>query len=76
MKARALIVDHMNPSRFLPFCFLWSFNSSLQLNLFKNLVDAIRDHKSPGSEANKVVEHFHKLHAWEQQEIIDFLRSL
>jgi CxxC motif-containing protein (DUF1111 family) len=41
-----------------------------------NLVDAIRDHKSPGSEANKVVEHFHKLHAREQQEIIDFLRSL
>jgi CxxC motif-containing protein (DUF1111 family) len=41
-----------------------------------NLVDAIRDHKSPGSEANKVVEHFNKLHAREQQEIIDFLRSL
>ncbi len=41
-----------------------------------NLVDAIRDHKSPGSEANKVIEHFNKLSAQEQQEIIDFLRSL
>jgi len=41
-----------------------------------NLLDAIRDHKSPGSEANKVIEHFNKLHAREQQEIIDFLRSL
>jgi CxxC motif-containing protein (DUF1111 family) len=41
-----------------------------------NLLDAIREHKSPGSEANKVVEHFHKLHPREQQEILDFLRSL
>jgi CxxC motif-containing protein (DUF1111 family) len=41
-----------------------------------NLVEAIRAHKSPGSEAIKVVEHFNKLHAQEQQEIIDFLRSL
>jgi len=41
-----------------------------------NLVDAIRAHKSSGSEANKVVEHFIKLSTQEQQEIIDFLRSL
>jgi CxxC motif-containing protein (DUF1111 family) len=41
-----------------------------------NLVDAIRAHKSRGSEANKVVEHFNKLSTQEQQEIIDFLRSL
>jgi CxxC motif-containing protein (DUF1111 family) len=41
-----------------------------------NLVEAIRAHRSTGSEANKVVEHFNKLHAQEQQEIIDFLRSL
>ena len=41
-----------------------------------NLVDAIRDHKSPGSEANRVIEHFNKLSPQEQQEIIDFLRSL
>jgi CxxC motif-containing protein (DUF1111 family) len=42
----------------------------------KNLVDAIRAHKSEGSEANKVIEHFDKLHTEEQQAIIDFLRSL
>jgi CxxC motif-containing protein (DUF1111 family) len=41
-----------------------------------NLVDAIRVHKSHGSEANKVIEHFDKLTVHEQQEIIDFLRSL
>ncbi len=41
-----------------------------------NLVDAIRAHRSRGSEANKVIEHFNKLSTQEQQEIIDFLRSL
>jgi CxxC motif-containing protein (DUF1111 family) len=41
-----------------------------------NLVDAIRDHKSRGSEANKVIEHFNRLTTQEQQEVIDFLRSL
>jgi CxxC motif-containing protein (DUF1111 family) len=38
-----------------------------------NLVEAIRDHRSDGSEANK---DFSKLSTQEQQEIIDFLRSL
>ncbi len=41
-----------------------------------NLVEAIRAHKSRGSEANKVIEYFDKLSSVEQQEIIDFLRSL
>jgi CxxC motif-containing protein (DUF1111 family) len=41
-----------------------------------DLLEAIRDHKSKGSEANKVIEHFHKLHPREQQELLDFLRSL
>lgn len=41
-----------------------------------NLVEAIRAHKSHGSEANKVIEHFDKLRTQEQQDIIDFLRSL
>lgn len=41
-----------------------------------NLVEAVRAHKSPGSEANRVIEHFNKLSIQEQQEIIDFLRSL
>jgi len=41
-----------------------------------NLVEAIKAHKSQGSEANKVIERFDKLSAQEQQEVIDFLRSL
>ena len=41
-----------------------------------NLVDAIGDHKSKGSEANRVIHQFDKLTTREQQEIIDFLRSL
>jgi CxxC motif-containing protein (DUF1111 family) len=41
-----------------------------------NLVEAIRAHMSPGSEANKVIDRFNKLSTQEQQGIIDFLRSL
>jgi CxxC motif-containing protein (DUF1111 family) len=41
-----------------------------------NLVNAIRSHQSLGSEANKVIEHFNQLTTEEQQEVIDFLRSL
>jgi CxxC motif-containing protein (DUF1111 family) len=41
-----------------------------------NLVNAIEDHRSRGSEANRVIERFNKLSTKEQQEIIDFLRSL
>jgi CxxC motif-containing protein (DUF1111 family) len=41
-----------------------------------DLVNAIRSHQSLGSEANKVIEHFNKLTTQEQQEVIDFLRSL
>jgi CxxC motif-containing protein (DUF1111 family) len=41
-----------------------------------NLVEAIRDHKSKGSEASRVIEHFNKLSTEERQEIIDFLRPL
>ena len=41
-----------------------------------NLVEAIKDHQSHGSEANKVIEHFDRLSTQEKQEIIDFLRSL
>jgi CxxC motif-containing protein (DUF1111 family) len=41
-----------------------------------NLVEAIRAHKSQGSEANKVIERFEGLRTEEQQEIVDFLRSL
>lgn len=41
-----------------------------------NLIEAIRAHRSRGSEANKVIERFNKLSTQEQQEIVDFLRSL
>ena len=41
-----------------------------------NLVEAIRAHKSRGSEANRVIDQFNKLSTQEQQGIIDFLRSL
>jgi CxxC motif-containing protein (DUF1111 family) len=41
-----------------------------------NLVEAIWDHRSRGSEANRVIEHFNTLTTQEQQEVIDFLRSL
>lgn len=41
-----------------------------------DLIEAIRAHKSPGSEANRVIEQFNKLSPQEQQELIDFLRTL
>jgi|SRR5271165_809048 len=41
-----------------------------------NLVEAIEFHKSSGSEANKVIEHFNRLSTQEKQDIINFLRSL
>jgi CxxC motif-containing protein (DUF1111 family) len=42
----------------------------------KDLVQAIEAHRSKGSEANRVIERFNRQSAGEQQEIIDFLRSL
>ncbi|HKN74365.1 MAG TPA: di-heme oxidoredictase family protein [Candidatus Acidoferrum sp.] len=41
-----------------------------------NLVQAIRAHQSKGSEANKVIEHFNRLTTQQQQDVINFLRSL
>jgi CxxC motif-containing protein (DUF1111 family) len=41
-----------------------------------NLVEAIEDHRSRGSEANKVIESFNHLSTQEQQGVINFLRSL
>ena len=41
-----------------------------------DLVEAIRAHKSEGSEASKVIDRFHKLKLADQQAVIDFLRSL
>jgi CxxC motif-containing protein (DUF1111 family) len=41
-----------------------------------NLVVAIEAHRSPGSEANKVIDRFNRLTALERQDVINFLRSL
>jgi CxxC motif-containing protein (DUF1111 family) len=41
-----------------------------------NLVEAIREHRGKGSEANKVIEQFERMNVREQQEVIDFLRTL
>jgi CxxC motif-containing protein (DUF1111 family) len=41
-----------------------------------NLVQAIEAHRSHDSEANKVIDRFNRLTAREQQDIINFLRSL
>ena len=41
-----------------------------------NLVEAIEAHKSKDSEATKVIDGFNRLKAREQQDIINFLRSL
>jgi CxxC motif-containing protein (DUF1111 family) len=41
-----------------------------------DLIEAIRDHASPGSEANQVVRNFQTLGAADQQDLINFLRSL
>jgi CxxC motif-containing protein (DUF1111 family) len=42
----------------------------------RDLMQAIEDHKSEGSEANKVVDHFNGLKARERQDVLNFLRSL
>jgi CxxC motif-containing protein (DUF1111 family) len=41
-----------------------------------NLVEAIEAHRSPNSEANKVIASFNKLSTQQQQDIVNFLRSL
>jgi CxxC motif-containing protein (DUF1111 family) len=41
-----------------------------------NLLTAIQDHASHGSEATTVEENFFDLSSSQQQEVLDFLRSL
>jgi CxxC motif-containing protein (DUF1111 family) len=41
-----------------------------------NLLEAIHAHQSHGSEANRVIEHFRRLRTEEQQDVLNFLRSL
>jgi CxxC motif-containing protein (DUF1111 family) len=41
-----------------------------------DLVNAIEEHVSPGSEANQVIERFNKLSQTQMQDLLNFLRSL
>jgi CxxC motif-containing protein (DUF1111 family) len=41
-----------------------------------DLLDAIQEHASSGSEANGVIQNFNKLTASQQQDLLNFLRSL
>jgi len=41
-----------------------------------NLITAIQDHASTGSEATTVIQNFNSLSTTQQQELLDFLRSL
>jgi len=41
-----------------------------------NLLEAIHAHQSRGSEANRVIERFRRLNVEEQQDLLNFLRSL
>jgi CxxC motif-containing protein (DUF1111 family) len=42
----------------------------------KDLVDAIREHASDGSEANRVIHNFNRLSPQQEQDLLNFLRSL
>jgi CxxC motif-containing protein (DUF1111 family) len=41
-----------------------------------DLIDAIQQHASDGSEANRVIYHFNRLPPQQQQDLLNFLRSL
>jgi CxxC motif-containing protein (DUF1111 family) len=41
-----------------------------------NMIQAILDHAGPGSEANQVVQNYMQLSPQQQQDLINFLRSL
>jgi CxxC motif-containing protein (DUF1111 family) len=41
-----------------------------------DLVEAVEAHRSRGSEANKIIDRFNRLTVRQQQDIINFLRSL
>lgn len=41
-----------------------------------NLVEAIAEHRGPGSEANRVIARFERLPLQDKQDVINFLRSL
>jgi CxxC motif-containing protein (DUF1111 family) len=41
-----------------------------------NIIQAVLDHASSGSEANRIIDNFQELNASEQQDLVNFLRSL
>jgi CxxC motif-containing protein (DUF1111 family) len=41
-----------------------------------DLVQAIEEHKSPGSEADRVIDRYNRLKPKDKQDLINFLRSL
>ena len=41
-----------------------------------NLIEAIRAHQSSGSEANAVVSNYYRLRDGDEQDLLNFLRSL
>jgi hypothetical protein len=51
-------------------------SSSCTTGRVANLVEAIEAHASKGSEANTVVQRFNNLGASQQQNLVNFLRSL
>jgi CxxC motif-containing protein (DUF1111 family) len=58
---------------------LWGIGQRLFLlhdGRTSDLVTAINDHASPGSEANTVIGNWQKLNLGEKQSVLDFLRSL
>jgi CxxC motif-containing protein (DUF1111 family) len=58
---------------------LWGLGQRLFLlhdGRTSDLIEAINDHASNGSEANAVVGNFHMLPAIQKQQLLDFLRSL
>jgi CxxC motif-containing protein (DUF1111 family) len=42
----------------------------------QDLLDAIQEHSSSGSEANRVIRNFNNLGTEQKQELVNFLRSL
>jgi CxxC motif-containing protein (DUF1111 family) len=58
---------------------LWGLGQRLFLlhdGRTSDLVQAIREHRSPGSEANRVVRRYFRLQSTDQQNLLNFLRSL
>ena len=58
---------------------LWGIGQRLFLlhdGRASDLVQAVQQHASQGSEANQVINNFNNLSTQQQQQLLDFLRSL